>query len=311
MTPPPGATRYVEAGRTYVTTLVLFLVLLAGFVVDLVIGGGVSHLLAWVIAIVIVVGTEALTVYAARTMRSITVTDTAIRVGEESLLLADITTAGPVGDSEDRILGRRYATALPRGSEGIAVQLRDGTGVIVATRKPAELLTALVGPDAAPARLEIREAATEDLSGLEEIAERADSLFRVAGHELPVIVESDERLPAEVIFVVGRPPVGFAEVAQVDGTAYLAELAVIPGQMRHGYGTGLVEQACSWAAARGYPALTLTTYADIAWNAPFYRRLGFVEVTDPTPGLLAVRARETRVGLDAVGPRIVMRRALA
>lgn len=43
------------------------------------------------------------------------------------------------------------------------------------------------------------------------------------------------------------------------------------------------------------------------WNAPYYARLGFTVVTDLTPGLLAIRAREAALGLDA-WPRVVMRR---
>jgi GNAT superfamily N-acetyltransferase len=88
------------------------------------------------------------------------------------------------------------------------------------------------------------------------------------------------------------------------------ELAVIPRWMRQGIGTALLERACEWGRARGYPAITLTTYADVPWNAPWYARRGFVEVTDLGPGLAAERAHEAELGLDAVGPRIVMRRDL-
>jgi hypothetical protein len=56
--------------------------------------------------------------------------------------------------------------------------------------------------------------------------------------------------------------------------------------------------------------MTLTTFRDVPWNAPFYARRGFAEVLDPSPGLAAVRDRERSLGLDAAGPRIVMRRTL-
>jgi GNAT superfamily N-acetyltransferase len=96
----------------------------------------------------------------------------------------------------------------------------------------------------------------------------------------------------------------------VDGTAYLAALAVLPSDMRTGVGSRLLERACEWARGQGYPAMTLTTFRDVPWNAPFYAKRGFAEVLAPTPGLAAVRERERSLGLDEAGPRLVMRREL-
>ena len=52
------------------------------------------------------------------------------------------------------------------------------------------------------------------------------------------------------------------------------------------------------------------TFADVAWNAPFYAARGFTVVDDITPGLAALRQKERTVGLDGVGTRVVMRREL-
>ena len=65
-----------------------------------------------------------------------------------------------------------------------------------------------------------------------------------------------------------------------------------------------------WARASGLAAVTLTTFRDVPWNAPFYRRVGFEVVDDPTPGLAAVRAAERAEGLDGFGPRVAMRLVL-
>ena len=54
---------------------------------------------------------------------------------------------------------------------------------------------------------------------------------------------------AAAVFVAGRPPVGFVQIEEVDGLAYLVELAVIPRWMRQGIGTALVDRACEWARA--------------------------------------------------------------
>jgi GNAT superfamily N-acetyltransferase len=133
-------------------------------------------------------------------------------------------------------------------------------------------------------------------------------VFRVAGYDLPE-VQLPER-PLVAVFVVGAPPVGFAQVGEADGNAHLEELAVLPGHMRQGLGTRLVEEACAWAAEHGYPAITLTTYADVPWNAPYYERLGFAVVDDFGPDVRERRDHEAAVGLDTVGPRVVMRRPL-
>lgn len=303
---PPSAVRYREAGRTYLTTAVLFSLIAAGFVIDLVVGAGIHHVIGWAIAMVLVVGAEALTVYAARVMRTITITDDAVAVGEDTVPRSAVVTASPAGESDDRVLGRRYATGLPRGTHGVCLELADGERVIVATRHPERVLTTLgAEPDVQVA--EIRIAEPDDLALLAEIDERSESLFRVAGLELPVFELPPDHPETKRVLVVGRPAFGFVELAEVDGQGYLAEVAVLPSHMRRGHGAALVRAACDWTREQGYPAITLTTYADVAWNGPFYRSLGFVEVAEPSPGLVRIRAHEAEVGLDAVGPRIVMR----
>jgi N-acetylglutamate synthase-like GNAT family acetyltransferase len=61
----------------------------------------------------------------------------------------------------------------------------------------------------------------------------------------------------------------------------------------------LLEQVIEGAQQMGYPAVTLTTFREVPWNAPFYTRLGFTmldELTLPA-GLAAKREQETRHGL--------------
>ncbi len=57
--------------------------------------------------------------------------------------------------------------------------------------------------------------------------------------------------------------------------------------------------------------MTLSTFRDIEWNAPFYAKHGFEILTELTPGLENLRQLEIEIGLDKIGPRVVMRRALA
>jgi GNAT superfamily N-acetyltransferase len=89
------------------------------------------------------------------------------------------------------------------------------------------------------------------------------------------------------------------------------ELAVRHEAQGRGAGRALMAAAVEAARRRGASAVTLTTFRDIAWNAPFYARLGFLEV--PEEGLnerLAwIRTRESKLGLDTAA-RCAMRLAL-
>jgi GNAT superfamily N-acetyltransferase len=301
--------RYVEPARTYTSTLVLLAAVVAGFLVDLlVIGGGGVHALAWIIGGVIVVGADALIVHAARQLRTIVVTDDEVSVGDETLPRSQI--AGvDVGDTDAApIVGRRYGEGLPRGTEALTLRLTDGRAVAIATRHPQRLAEVLGAADVVP---QVRRALPGDLELLPEIDRRAESLFHVSGMNLPEVpFPLDALHESRAVFVAGRPPVGFVQVDEVDCVAHLQELAVLPSHMRQGLGTALLDAACDWAREVGYPAITLTTYADVAWNAPFYAARGFVELTELTPELKELRDWERDVGLDEIGRRIAMRKEL-
>ncbi|MEV8379072.1 hypothetical protein AB0P21_40415 [Kribbella sp. NPDC056861] len=66
-----------------------------------------------------------------------------------------------------------------------------------------------------------------------------------------------------------------------------------------------------WAAGRRLGALTLSTFRTVAWNAPYYARLGFRELSavEVSPGLAAVRQEEAALGLDPA-ERVLMRREI-
>jgi hypothetical protein len=69
---------------------------------------------------------------------------------------------------------------------------------------------------------------------------------------------------------------------------------------------------CRAAAEEGYRRITLTTFVDVAWNAPFYRRAGFFELRgdDIGPALRELLVEEARWGLDP-DERCCMARELA
>ena len=56
----------------------------------------------------------------------------------------------------------------------------------------------------------------------------------------------------------------------------------------------------------GDGGLTLSTFRDVPWNAPFYAALGFAPIASPEPALARLLAREIELGLTAYGARIAM-----
>jgi len=70
-------------------------------------------------------------------------------------------------------------------------------------------------------------------------------------------------------------PVGFARVVTTGARVHLAELDVLPAHGRRGVGTALVRAVDQWARSGHFTEITLTTYLDVPWNAPFYAGLGF------------------------------------
>jgi ribosomal protein S18 acetylase RimI-like enzyme len=103
--------------------------------------------------------------------------------------------------------------------------------------------------------------------------------------------------------------VGFAVAWVVDGEGHLDELAVAPAHGRRGLGRALVDEVIAWTAARDLPSVTLTTFRDVPWNGPYYKKLGFHVVATLTPTLEALVDEQATWGLDPT-LRVVMRRSI-
>jgi GNAT superfamily N-acetyltransferase len=106
------------------------------------------------------------------------------------------------------------------------------------------------------------------------------------------------------------PPVGFAHVLLLDGHAHLEQVSVLPELQRRGIGAALIRAAMAEARADGHDRMSLCTYRDVPWNGPYYRSLGFTEVTDLAPFQQRLRDKERDVGLEVNGVRCVMEVAL-
>ncbi|MFD5399355.1 GNAT family N-acetyltransferase [Streptomyces sp. NPDC127097] len=115
----------------------------------------------------------------------------------------------------------------------------------------------------------------------------------------------------------GGRPVGYLLWEPVDGCTHIEQVSVHPEYAHRGIGRALIDRArkaaplpSSRRGKDGGPvALTLTTFTEVPWNAPYYARIGFrvLPEAELTPGLRAIRAHEAALGLDR-WPRVAMRR---
>jgi GNAT superfamily N-acetyltransferase len=151
----------------------------------------------------------------------------------------------------------------------------------------------------------IRPARPDDLAALPVIERAAAAQFHTTPYAYladddPVSAEVD--LAQEYVWVAvdqADQPIGFAIVHLLDESVHLHELDVHPDYARQGLGRRLIAAVADWARARGATALTLTTFADVPWNGPYYARLGFrtLDLTTLSPGLQVVRQAEAEAGL--------------
>lgn len=157
-----------------------------------------------------------------------------------------------------------------------------------------------------------------DLERLQEIERLAGVPFRDIGMDAiaddppPPIGELHGCLDRRELWVVradDSEPAGYLHTSVVDGTQHIEQVSIDPAFGHRRLGARLIDFAGSLALGQGRSTITLTTFRDVPWNAPYYRRIGFVEVAEADwgEGLRQVRDWERERGLDA-WPRVVMAR---
>ena len=168
--------------------------------------------------------------------------------------------------------------------------------------------------------MRIRAVHLDELPLLQDIERAAGQCFRDVG--MAEIAE-DEPLPLDELARYHRAglawvavddadtPVAYLIADRVEGNLHVEQVSVHPDSARRGVGRSLLDQLAAHAASEGAPALTLTTFTEVPWNAPYYARCGFhpLDDGDLTPGLRKIRDREAAHGLDR-WPRTCMRRDL-
>lgn len=170
------------------------------------------------------------------------------------------------------------------------------------------------------ASMAIRAVRPDELTVLQDIERAAGRCFRDIG--MPEIADDEPLTTGELaryqrarlawVAVDGADaPVAYLIADRVDGNLHVEQVSVHPDHARGGVGRSLLEHLAGLAVRERVPALTLTTFTEVPWNAPYYARCGFRLLDDDglTPGLREIRAHEAAHGLDR-WPRACMRRDL-
>jgi GNAT superfamily N-acetyltransferase len=162
----------------------------------------------------------------------------------------------------------------------------------------------------------IRSARAEELTMLAQIERSAAILFLDTPYAFLVNAEPlsldfvQQRFRAGQVWVAIAPDnivVGFAITREVDDTIYLQEMDVDPAHGQRGIGSALVEAVCDWAQLHDYPAISLSTFHNLPWNAPFYSKLGFrmLDESELTISFKQIRLQEMEAGLP-ISDRVIM-----
>jgi GNAT superfamily N-acetyltransferase len=108
-----------------------------------------------------------------------------------------------------------------------------------------------------------------------------------------------------IVDVLDRPGPG------PGGAAHVEQVSVDPAYAGRGWGRRLLDHVADNARRHGLVAVTLTTFRDVPWNAPYYERCGFRALSEDElgPDLRRLRAAEAAHGLDPA-LRVCMRRDL-
>lgn len=151
----------------------------------------------------------------------------------------------------------------------------------------------------------IRSAQSDDAKALPAIEQSAALAFR-AIPDLAWLADGDTTSPEQHRAPIAEgtcwvavntldEPLGFLSAAIEGDALHIQEIDVHLDWQGLGIGRALLQRAIDDARRRGLAAITLTTFRDIAWNAPFYSKSRFhilsaAEMDERLAGLLKAEA---------------------
>jgi GNAT superfamily N-acetyltransferase len=159
----------------------------------------------------------------------------------------------------------------------------------------------------------VRRAVLADAAALPAIERSAAELFRLdpslgwlAEAEVPEAAQHLLAIEHAFVWVAensDREVVSFLRALEIDQQLHIEELSVSQHCQGQGIGRALVLVAIEHAHQQALRAVTLATFRDLPWNAPFYQRLGFnVLVATPIDQHL-IEALQAEIAIGFPGER--------
>jgi GNAT superfamily N-acetyltransferase len=154
--------------------------------------------------------------------------------------------------------------------------------------------------------MRIRLATNDDCQHLPAIERSAGKAFAdigmhdVSGQDVPPAAAWEPYCESATLWVAADEtdaPFGFLASGAHGNLLFIYELAVAANHQRQGAGRALMAAAETGARKLGLPRIYLTTFCDVPFNGPYYRKLGYRIVADVAlppplqPVMLAERRR--------------------
>jgi GNAT superfamily N-acetyltransferase len=137
---------------------------------------------------------------------------------------------------------------------------------------------------------DVRRASLADAVALPAIERSAAQLFHLdpplawlADAEVPDAAQHLQAIEQAYVWLAENSDgqlTGFVRAVGIDQHMHIEELSVSQAFQGQGMGRALVAAVIEQARVMRLNSVTLTTFRDLPWNAPFYQRMGFVELAN-------------------------------
>lgn len=159
----------------------------------------------------------------------------------------------------------------------------------------------------------IRPARPADAATLPAIERSAAELFRLdsalawlADSDVPDAAQHLQAIEQGHVWVaentVGQLA-GFIRAVEIDHQLHVEELSVSQHFQGQGIGRELLLGVIEHARRQQLEAITLTTFRDLPWNAPFYQRMGFVPLNEMDAGARLIDVLKDEIAHGLPGAR--------
>lgn len=167
--------------------------------------------------------------------------------------------------------------------------------------------------------IRIRLASADELHKVAPLEQAAGEVYRTVGMDA---VAEDSPIPEAVLLKAVEEQRLWVAVEYGVLKAYLLgdflpqslhidQVTVHPEASRRGLGALMIESVSADPRSKERGLITLTSFANVPWNAPYYERIGFLDIAEEDwPEGVAEKVEAERGTSIAAWPRVVMQRVI-